>query len=101
MTTLEEKAEVLNRQFYPLPAEADLSDIRPCTDGRNYSQEVECSRATKWDIINTVRNLATGKAAGLDEITIEMTKLILLTIMLVLISIFSASLDLGYYPKSF
>ena len=62
----EEKATILAEQFFPLPVEADLSDIPGFIypEPQTAKKEVE-----EEDIIIALKGLALDKALGLKKIT--------------------------------
>jgi hypothetical protein len=93
-----EKATILAEQFFPLPIEADLSDIPGFTypEPRTAKKEVE-----EEDIITALKGLAPNKAPGPKKITNRFLKTCGEQLALVLAKLFSSCIAIGYHPKPF
>jgi hypothetical protein len=94
----EEKATILAEQFFPLPVEADLSDIPGFTylEPRTIKKEVE-----EEDIITALKGLAPDKALGLKKITNQFLKTCGEQLALVLAKLFSSYIAIRYHLKPF
>ena len=58
--------EVLNRP--------DLETVAEVVDDSDINEEIEDGPVTKLEIKNAVKDMKNGKAAGIDNITVEMMK---------------------------
>jgi hypothetical protein len=95
--TNEKKISTLQKAFFPKPSSADLKDIRRA----KYPEEVSYEhQVTIRQIRRVVEKLASEKAPGPDEIANTVIKK---TLPLIehLRALMQASIDLGYFPKSF
>jgi len=93
-----EKATILIEQFFPLPVEADLSNIPGFTypEPRTIKKEVE-----EEDIITALKGLAPNKALGLKKITNQFLKTCEEQLALVLAKLFSSYIAIRYHLKPF
>ena len=93
-----EKATILIEQFFPLPVEADLSDILGSIypEPRTIKKEVD-----EEDIIIALKGLAPNKALGLKKITNYFLKTCGEQLVLVLAKLFSSYIAIGHYLKPF
>ena len=96
--TNEEKISTLRKAFFPKPPSADLKDIQRA----KYPEEVSYEhQITIRQIRKVVEKLAPEKAPGPDEIANIVIKKTLPLIEQHLRTLMQASIDLGYFPKSF
>ena len=79
--------------------DADLSNVRERDN--SYLTLIIYIQITTWEIINIVNGFKSNKAPRSDEIPNELLKTILPTVMPILLWIFNASLNIGYYPAHF
>jgi hypothetical protein len=97
-TTNEQKFITLQEAFFPKPPPADLSDISSTT----YPQEIPYEPLiTIRQIREAINRLAPDKAPDPDEISNRVLKNTLHFIERHLQILTQASLNLGYFPKSF
>ena len=94
----EEKAAILIEHFFPLPIEADLSNIPGFIylEPRTIKEEVK-----EEDIIAALKGLAPNKALGLKKITNQFLKMCGEQLAPVLAKLFSSYIIIRYYPKPF
>ena len=92
------KATILIEQFFPLPIEADLSNILGFIylEPQTIKKEVE-----EEDIITALKGLAPNKALGLKKITNRFLKTCGEQLALVLAKLFSSYIVIRYYLKPF
>jgi Reverse transcriptase (RNA-dependent DNA polymerase)/Endonuclease-reverse transcriptase len=96
-TSYGEMTEILQRNFFPEPPEADLTDIQQRT---NYPPAVPMDfNITIEQIRRAVNKPAPNKAPGPDEITNKVLQKALPLIEKWLQQICQATINLGYYPK--
>lgn len=97
-TTIEDKARLLSKKFFPPPPAATLGDI----EGFDYPPPVQISRlTTKDDITAYIRRVKADKAPGPDTITNRILKILADHISQPLERIFNECVELGYHPKHF
>jgi hypothetical protein len=96
-TTPEEKAEMLQRVFFPPPPEADTSDIV----GATYPQPIIFPPIPLQETLATIRNLARAKAPGTDEIWNEILQDCSELLGGPITRLANACMETGYHPKIF
>ena len=97
-TTNEQKVKVLQNAFFPPPPSAKLADIHQM----EYSPEAQHnSQISIRQIREAINQLTSDKAPGPDEITNRVLKHALPVIENHLQTLMQASINRGYFPKSF
>ena len=93
-----EKATILIKQFFPLPVEADFSDILGFIypEPQTAKKEVE-----EEDIIMALKGLTLDKALGPKKITNQFLKIYREQLALVLAKLFNSYIIIKYYLKPF
>jgi Reverse transcriptase (RNA-dependent DNA polymerase) len=97
VTDLQGKLRAFKESFFPEPRKADLSDIRNSTYPEPVTTEQEIHEQEVYKALHWVN---ANKAPGPDQIPNSVLKAIKDWLVPRLVTIFNASLRLGYHPRS-
>lgn len=96
-TSVEEKAEILARTFFPPAPRADLSD----TTDYNYPEATPVPPITEDEVKTMITNARSDTALGTDDITNRLLQLAAEILSPILTNLFNKCLLSGYCPQHF
>ena len=97
--TFEKKVATLRKTFFPLPIEADLSNIIP--EREEETQPIQIDPITDTEVYRTIFRLKQDKAPGIDGLPHRFLRIIIKPFILRLQYLFDSCLRISYHPKEF